>query len=161
MPRHIRRHSEQVARVARRLGEALRQFDGESVDLCLLEAAALLHDIAKASCLANHKDHAVEGGRLLRALGLPRVADLVERHVELGQWRQEGCVTEAEILNYSDKRVRHEEVVSLTDRFLDLLERYGKRAPQAEGRIRDNWQDTEAVERKIFGRLPFGPGDVV
>ncbi|MDW7710231.1 MAG: HD domain-containing protein [Deferrisomatales bacterium] len=159
VPAHIRRHSEQVSRVALRLARALASH-GEHLDLALLEAAALLHDIAKADCLASHRDHAVEGGAVLRREGYLAVAALVERHVELGPCDPRGPVTEAEVLNYSDKRVRHDEVVSLAERFEDLVVRYGGRYPQAEGRIRQNWEATRKVERKIFGGLPFGPGEL-
>jgi putative nucleotidyltransferase with HDIG domain len=158
VPDHIRRHSSQVARVARRLAEALR-LRGEPIDPDRVEAAALLHDIAKAECLDSFRDHAREGGDLLRSLGFPELGALVEKHVDLGAWDPEGPVTEAELLNYSDKRVRHEEVVSLDERFDDLMERYGKKSEGAEARIRENWRIVVALERKIFGRLPFGPDD--
>lgn len=156
VPPHIRRHSEQVARVTLRLGEALGAA-GFQLDLDRLEAAALLHDIAKADCLGGRQDHAREGGARLRALGYPEVAALVERHVDLGAWEPAGEVTEAEVLNYADKRVRHEEVVTLGERFQDLLERYGKDRPAAQARIRDNWRIMEELEAKLFARLPFGP----
>jgi len=155
VPAHIRRHSEQVARVARRLSAALGAA-GVALDGALVEAAALLHDISKAACLQGG-DHAREGAELLQTLGYPEVAALVGRHVELGLWEPDGQITEAEILNYSDKRVRHEEVVSLQERFEDLVERYGRRGPGAEIRIRRNWKVTEELEAKIFRRLPFGP----
>ncbi|MBI5443884.1 MAG: HD domain-containing protein [Deltaproteobacteria bacterium] len=158
VPEHIRRHSAQVARIARRLAEALR-LRGEPLDPDLVEAAALTHDIAKADCLDSARDHAREGGTVLRELGYPELGELVERHVELGPWDPAGPVTEAELLNYSDKRVRHEEVVPLDERFEDLLERYGRGNPRAEARIRETWETTVAVEEKIFSRLPFGPND--
>lgn len=160
VPEHIRRHSEEVARVARGLAEALSRFAQETPDPALTEAAALLHDIAKADCLQSHKDHALEGGRILRDLGHAELASLVERHVDLGPWTDDGPVTEAELLNYSDKRVRHEEVVSLADRFEDLLARYGRGNERASARIRQNWQVMVELEEKIFRRLPFGPKDV-
>lgn len=160
VPDHIRRHSEEVARVARRLAESLCRHECESLDVSLLEAGALLHDIAKAECLTNQRDHALEGGRVLRELGHGDIAEIVERHVELGPWQADGPVTEAELLNYADKRVRHEEVVSLADRFDDLLVRYGGSSERAANRIRRNRQVMEALEAKIFRRLPFGPEDL-
>ena len=48
------------------------------------------------SCLESRLDHAVEGGRVLRELGLADVAVLVERHVHLGPFDPAGPVTEAE-----------------------------------------------------------------
>jgi putative nucleotidyltransferase with HDIG domain len=159
VPDHIRRHSGQVARVARHVAAALRQR-GEPVDVALVEAAALLHDIAKAPCIESRLDHAAEGGRVLRDLGLPAVAELVERHIHLGEWDPRGPVTGAELVNYADKRVLYVQVVSLSERFRDLIVRYSRSRADIEERIRRNWAAMEAVEAKIFGRLPFGPDEV-
>jgi len=159
VPTHIRRHSVQVARVARDIAEALHRH-GETVDVGLIEAAALLHDIAKAPCLESHLDHAAEGGRVLRELGLDAVAAIVERHVHLGDWDPRGPVTGAELVNYADKRVLYVQVVSLSERFRDLIVRYSRSRADIEERIRRNWAAMEAVEAKIFGRLPFGPDEV-
>jgi len=159
VPPHIRRHSGQVARVARRIAEALRER-GEAVNVGLIEAAALLHDIAKAPCLESRLDHAAEGGRVLRELGLDAVAAIVERHVHLGDWNPRGPVTGAELVNYADKRVLYVQVVSLPERFRDLIARYGRGRTDIEERIRRNWATMEIVEAKIFGRLPFGPQDL-
>jgi len=159
VPTHIRRHSAQVARVARRIADALHE-QGEPVDVGLIEAAALLHDIAKAPCIESRLDHASEGGRVLRELGLDAVAEIVERHVHLGDWNPRGPVTSAEVVNYADKRVLYIGVVSLPERFRDLIVRYSRDRTDIEERIRRNWATMEAVEAKIFGRLPFGPADV-
>ena len=156
VPPHIRRHSSQVARVGRQIAEALRER-GEAIDVGLVEAAALLHDIAKAPCLQSHLDHAAEGGRVLRELGLDAIAAIVERHVHLGAWNPLGPVTGAELVNYADKRVLYVKVVSLPDRFRDLIVRYSRGRTDIEEHIRRNWATMEAVEAKIFGRLPFGP----
>jgi putative nucleotidyltransferase with HDIG domain len=159
VPAHIRRHSAQVARVARRIAEALRDR-GETLDVGLVEAAAYLHDIAKAPCLESRLDHAAEGGRVLRELGLAAVAAIVERHVRLGEWDPRGPVTGAEVVNYADKRVLYVRIVSLTERFRDLIVRYSQGRTDIEERIRRNWATMEAVEAKIFGRLPFSPEEI-
>jgi uncharacterized protein len=159
VPIHIRRHSGKVAGVARRLAEGLCA-SGEAVDVGLVAAAALLHDIAKAPCLESRLDHAAEGGRVLRELGLGAVASIVERHVQLGDWDPRGPVTGAEVVNYADKRVLYVQIVTLPERFRDLIVRYGRGRADLEQRIRSNWAVMEAVEAKIFGRLPFGPEDL-
>ena len=160
VPPHIRRHSEQVARLARRLAVELQASSPLPPDVQLVEAGALLHDIAKASSLGTGLDHAVAGAQCLRSLGLPEVGDIVERHVHLGKWERSGPVTEAEILNYADKRVLHEEVVSLERRFRDLIVRYGKDDPVIEEAIRVNWTDLQNLERKIFRHLSWSPEDL-
>ena len=160
VPPHIRRHSEEVARLAVRLTLALRAEGHAHLDLALVEAAALLHDVAKARCLESLGDHAADGGSLLRERGFPGVGDLVARHVELGAWDPEGVPCEAEILNYCDKRVQHERVVGLDERFGDLAERYGRGNPEAEKRIWRNWRTTRDVEEKLFRGLPFRPEEL-
>ena len=70
-------HSVAVAGVARRLGAALRTSD-VCLDLRLLEAAALLHDIARAT-----PAHAEAGALVLEAEGYPRVAAVVRNHMHL------------------------------------------------------------------------------
>lgn len=159
VPTHIRRHSAQVARVARRIADALHD-QGEQVDVGLIEAAALLHDIAKAPCIESRLDHATEGGRILRELGLDTIAAIVEQHVRLGDWNARGPVTGAEVVNYADKRVLYVGVVSLSERFRDLIVRYSRGRTDIEERIRRNWATMEAVEAKIFRRLPFAPADI-
>lgn len=160
VPAHIRRHSEQVARLAVRLTCALREAGHPALDVGLVETAALLHDVAKAKCLATLGDHAADGARLVRERGFSAVAELVARHVELGPWDPDGEPCEAEILNYCDKRVQHERVVGLDERFGDLIERYAAGNPRAESRIRRNWSVTRALERKLFRELPFGPAEL-
>jgi CTP:molybdopterin cytidylyltransferase MocA len=76
-PAPVVAHSRAVADVARRLGAALRT-SGMCLDLRLLEAAALLHDIARAS-----PAHAAAGADLLDAEGFPRVAAATRFHMQL------------------------------------------------------------------------------
>ena len=76
-PAPVVAHSAAVADVARRLGAALRT-SGVCLDLKLLEAAALLHDIARAA-----HTHAEAGADVLDAEGFPRVAAVVRYHMQL------------------------------------------------------------------------------
>jgi hypothetical protein len=66
---------------------------------------------------------------------------------------------EAEILNYADKRVLHDEVVSLDRRRDYILERYGK-LPEDQERIRWLWKKTLDLENKIFSDLTIVPEDI-
>ena len=56
------------------------------------------------------------------------------------------------LVAYADKRVRHSEVVTLQERFDDLLERYGV-SPEHVARISGYLEHTRAVERAIFERI--------
>lgn len=76
-PAPVAAHSAAVADVARRLGAALRT-SGVCLDLKLLEAAALLHDVARAA-----PAHAEAGADVLDAEGYPRVAAVARFHMQL------------------------------------------------------------------------------
>ena len=76
-PAPVVAHSVAVADVARRLGAALRT-SGVCLDVKLLAAAALLHDVARAA-----HAHAEAGADELDAEGYPRVAAVVRCHMQL------------------------------------------------------------------------------
>ena len=155
VPEHICRHSEQVARVTLSLARALNG-GGHCLDMALLEAGALLHDIRKFHTVTEGGNHAKLGARWALEHGYGEVAPLIERHVALGLWDPRGPVTEAELVNYADKRVRHTELVSLDERFEDLLQRYGT-SEKARKRIGEHWATVRELEAKIFKQLEFGP----
>lgn len=157
MPLHIQRHSVMVAKLSVALGNALNH-NSTHLNLHLLEAGALLHDIAKAEGLATGERHDELGARMLFNMGYGQLASIVKEHVCLDAETVSGPVTESLIVNYADKRVMHERVVSLEDRFDDLMIRYGK---TEEHRIyfRQRLELYLALEARIFDHLPFGPVD--
>jgi putative nucleotidyltransferase with HDIG domain len=118
MPEHIFNHSKAVGRIAMVIASHLP----DKINIGLVEAGALLHDICKTDSIHTGQDHAWLGGRLLDILGCPELASIVRQHVRL----ESDELNEAMIVNYADKRVMHEEVVSLSMRFMDLINRYGK-----------------------------------
>lgn len=160
---NIRRHSLVVARVAWLLVEGFRGNGGQSLvlDQELVIAGALLHDIAKTPCLQTGCDHARAGAEICVRLGYPEIACIVEEHVLLRDHdavrRQQGIFTAREIIYYADKRVRHEEIVSLDDRLTYILERYSAGDPEIERRIRENFASCVQLEYSLFRFLPFTP----
>ena len=120
MPDHVLRHSLMVRRVALVIGSRLNT-SGHEIDLYLVDRASLLHDICKMECIGTLKDHALTAKELLCAEGFHRVGEVVAQHVRLDSYD----LDEAMVVNYADKRVMHDRVVSLTRRFLDLMDRYG------------------------------------
>jgi putative nucleotidyltransferase with HDIG domain len=157
VPAHIVEHSLAVARLARRLSLELAAVLSHPPEPARMEAGALLHDIAKKPGTENLNDHALEGGRILRALGMPDIAFLVERHINPGQADLLERLREDEVLSYCDKRVKHKEIVSLDDRFADLLRRYGAIDGVIAVRIGETERIMKQVEKKIFADLPFSP----
>jgi uncharacterized protein len=158
VPDHIIRHSEMVSRVAGFLTERLNG-SGEDLDLGAIVAAALLHDITKMEGIKSRRDHAHTGRSLLTALGFKRIGEIVGEHIRLQADRETTGIREAEIINYSDKRVMHDQVVTLEERFADLHNRYGLKGldEDAAERITALEQRTYDLERKIFSKLDFPP----
>lgn len=157
---NIREHSFRVMQVAVFLGEALAQA-GHSLNLPLIEMGALLHDLGKTPCLGTGHNHALWGAQILLDLGYPEVAQVVAEHVYLEPKNGgSGFFREAEIVNYADKRVLHARVVTLSQRFLDLQERYG-RTPEARARIAVNRAKTLVLEDKLFAPLDLLPEDLL
>jgi len=147
---NIIEHSRQVMHVALTIADNLRP--DTIVNRRLVAAGALLHDITKTRSLATREPHDESGGELLRSLGFPGIAEIVEQHVILRNFNPEDPLSEKEIIYYSDKRVLHDRIVSLQERLEDLIQRYGVNEA-VKIRIRRNGAQALSVEKKIAGFL--------
>jgi putative nucleotidyltransferase with HDIG domain len=156
---NIIRHCIKVAEIALSISTELNRR-GENLNLNVVEAAALLHDITKAESLDSGEDHSLTGYRLLRKMGYNRIAEIVREHVFLLKDTDSPRVSEEEVVNYSDKRVRHDQIVTLRERFDDLRVRYCKDQGQKK------WMDRlEAlcyrIENKICSKLDIDPEELI
>ena len=158
MLEHIARHCMIVAKVALFLSGQLNRR-GQRIDLPLVEAASLLHDLTKTECLKTKEDHAKTASEFLKGLGYERVGEIVAEHVVLAGEKDPHRVSEEEIVNYADKRVQHDHIVSLRERFRDLKDRYGKSERSLE-LLEMLEQETSKVEGKIFCHLDISPEDL-
>ena len=155
---HIVVHSMQVCRVATFLTENLNP-QRNRLNHDLIRAAALLHDITKTRSFKTEENHALTGGEFLAEQGYAEVGDLVRQHVRLDVYPQNVSLREAEIINYADKRVLHENVVSLDKRAEYILEKYTKVAEDRR-RVYMLWEKTREIEAEIFVALSFSPDDL-
>ncbi|BDD86624.1 HD domain-containing protein [Desulfofustis limnaeus] len=159
---NIRRHSLLVARVAETLVGNLH-IPADSRDFRpnrnLVLAGALLHDIAKTRCLDGSCRHAEEGQLICEEHGYPEVGVIVGEHVLLSSFTPEyyrrGRFPAREIVYYADKRVKHDQIVSLQERLLYIIDRYSGNLPAVEQRIRENFRRCQELERHLFSFLPF------
>ena len=163
---NIRAHSLQVARVALVLVKGLRKA-GRAIsppqkDIVL--AGALLHDIAKTRCLKKRCRHDLEGETICIELGYPEIGRIVREHVILEKFAVQhylkGIFNPGEIVYYADKRVRHDEVVSLDSRLEYIIERYGNNDPERKKSIRKNFNQCREFEKYLFVFLDFRPDEV-
>ena len=155
MLENIVKHSLEVTRVALFLCEELNRR-GQRIDPDQVEAASLLHDLAKTECLSTRGDHAHQGYELLKKMGYGRIGQVVAQHIQIWKERNPSCVSEEEVVNYADKRVCHDRIVSLETRFQDLKDRYGK-GRTSLGQLKKLEEATRQIERKIFSILQIDP----
>lgn len=159
MPPHVVRHSRAVCTVALFLAETLA-YHRVRLDFNLVRSAALLHDITKRYSFNRPLDHALTGSKLLKKLGYGEVASVIRQHVRLSKARPPGRITEAEIVNYSDKRVIEDRITTLAARIDYIKERYG-RTDDALARIEQYAAVTFELEEDIFSVLPFEPIEII
>jgi len=159
MLENIVAHSIQVCRVGMCLVDHLK-LQGFKINGQLVQAAALLHDITKTRSFDTEENHALTGGQVLTDFGYPQVGDLVRQHVYLDDYSEHQSISEAVIINYADKRVLHDRIVSLDERMRYIQERYGTRLEHKD-RIQLLWQKTTALEQQMFKDLPFSADDLI
>ncbi len=160
MPEHIINHSIQVTRVALFLTDQLTNINKTGLNRDLILSAALLHDITKNRSFETKENHAETGGQLLTDLEYPEVGDIIAQHVRLQRYNGfDVFPDEAEIVNYSDKRILHDKIVSFSQRMEYILERYGK-IPEHREKISWLWNKSIELEKKIFSYLSFAPGEL-
>ena len=167
MEAHIRAHSSLVAVVAETIaGLAIEK--GFDVDVQAVRAAALLHDIAKPHTIAYGGNHCQIGGAWVQhRTGNPAIAQGVIHHVCWPGPIDVRAHTLVLAVIYGDKRVRHETIVSLEERFQDLLERYGT-TKDRKTLIQRAFDQTRAIEQAFNRALevnlnayPFDCGRMV
>ena len=110
VPEETISHMEKVAAIALALGRRA-QAAGAEIDLRLLYAAAMLHDIAK-----GQENHAEAGARLLSQLEMREAADLVRTHMDLPEEYLQK-VNEHMLLYLADKMCRGTVEVTPEERF--------------------------------------------
>lgn len=109
-------HQEKVAEIALKLANVLAKGQVR-LDRVLLEKACLLHDV-----LRHRPSHGAEAAAFLHEQGFPRLADLVEDHMDI---REVKGMDERALLYLSDKLVSGTGIVDIQSRMEDKLRLYG------------------------------------
>ena len=128
VPDNIIAHSKAVAEIALEYGRKIKA-NGEKVNLRLLEAAALLHDVCKHESLTKgneeERDHGAAGARLLEKKDMPEVADVVGSHMMDSIFIPGKLDSlEKKLVYYADKLVNPEGRVTWSKRLEYLNRRY-------------------------------------
>lgn len=158
VPDNIIAHSVKVKELSVGIAEKLAG-KGEKINMKLLVAGALLHDVSKFDCLnadLHHCDHGYE--RLLK-LGLSKeLAEIVRKHgLDAIISDNPPKTWEEKIIFYADKRITNDRMVSLEERFSYLRKRY----PQALKSINNSYPRIIALEREIFKKMGMKPEELI
>ena len=145
---HIRAHSLAVGRVATSL--AIHAKDaGLQVDVQLVRASGLLHDIAKTYTIRHGGNHGQQGGAWMQEItGNPALCMGIVHHVHWPWALDLQSFFLPLAIIYSDKRVRHDSVVTLDERFEDLYSRYGT-TQLARDRIVESGRQGDVLEKML------------
>jgi len=141
VPPAVWAHGRAVAEQALRIGRALTAADCR-LDLRLIYAAALVHDVARAE-----PDHARRGADILREWDMPRMAEIVEAHMDLNV-PMEGPIREAEVVFLADKLICEDSWVGIDRRFSARLQDH-RADPRIEASIRSKLDSA----RRSAGRV--------
>lgn len=109
VPEQVRRHQEAVCKKALALAAEVGPSCA-GLDIRLIEAAALLHDIGK-----GQERHAARGAEILGQMGYPKLAGIVACHHDLGVLPKRP--DEKVIVYLADKLVQGDREVTLEERF--------------------------------------------
>ena len=148
-PENIRRHCRMVQKKAIEIGKELNRY-GAGLDLKLISASALLHDI-----LRTEPDHAKQGAAVLDREGYPEAADIIRRHHDFALDEAvipDGLPGEADVVYLADKLVCGEKEVTLEERFRLKMERFEREGNDTARRhCMRRFAEAKAVEKKIRG----------
>ena len=144
----LKEHEENVAALA---GEFAAAFGAQEHG----HRTGLLHDIAKSYTVQFGGSHAQIGASwVVDSTGNHKVAQAVYHHVEWPWPLPEDLVHPVFFVIYADKRARHDEMVSLDERYEDLLVRYGK-SEHSRAAIHRGWEHSKTIERVLSAQLEF------
>ncbi len=147
MPENIVAHCTVVSKIAVFMAEKINERGG-NVNVPLARAGALLHDIDKIIDIKNKGGkHGLMAREILEKEGYPDVAKITESHT-LHTILKEGALStiEEKIVFYADKRVKHDKIVSLDERFRYLRKTY----PQYLKNIDRAEHLTKALETELM-----------
>lgn len=124
----ITQHCQAVARVAEKIACSLKEA-GYQLDIDLIIAAALLHDIAR-----GEREHAQAGAERLKQLGYLRVAEIVAHHMDL--WPDQTGINETTVVYLADKLVKENQPMALEQRLQDISHKYAAQPEVLEAATR-------------------------
>ncbi|OGY85606.1 MAG: hypothetical protein A2233_03230 [Candidatus Kerfeldbacteria bacterium RIFOXYA2_FULL_38_24] len=183
-PLHVRKHLQQVNRVGVYLAKQLIAV-GENVILDLVDRATLLHDTLRVTEWKSlslekfpytptsaeiavwteqrkkyppHIPHSKINYDIFHEQ-YPEMAMVIFRHDLMNLPLAE--TWEDKIVNYADRRVEQDQIVSLSERLHQLNKRYPFLFQNDKMTGRDIWAENKKLEQEIFSKLSLQPDQLL
>ena len=137
----LKNHLIAVANLSVRIGTGLNQ-KGFSLNIPLIEAAALLHDISKGEF-----HHERKGAETLEALGFSELAPIVKAHMRLPR-EFEGKISELTVVFLADKLIIGSKAAALEKRYAEKMLLY-RGDPEALQVIREQLEISRNLEKQM------------
>ena len=147
-PPHVIRHCVKVTETALKIGSALNE-KGFHLDLDLIQAAGLIHDIARVE-----DKHGEVGAEIAAEHGYEQEAKIIKVHMSYNCNPDDKTIDETDVICLSDRMVKEDEYVGLETRMHYILEKF-KGNQEVIERISEKIKDNQAMIRrieKILGR---------
>ena len=150
MPENIINHTLLVNKIAIFLAEKLAD-KGEEIFVPLIDSGSLLHDIGKIKSIKAKEmtgNHIAEGYEILQKENLISEAIICRKHGALSPLNPitKPKSWEEKVVFYADKRVIHDKIGSLKERYDDLKKRYPKNSKELD----KAYSFAEKLEKEIF-----------
>lgn len=187
-PLHIREHCKAVASVAMQIADGYIKKD-EVVNKELLYSAAMLHDLHRICDIKElnksgfkeevtdemwskwmefrekypNMHHSEITFKVLSDMSYTDTAEVIRLHMskDIILEPKSYDTLEKKIMYYSDKRVKHREVVDLKERFRDGFERYGKfDSPEGQKLFDQVEKATFELEKELFDGIGIKPEEI-
>lgn len=149
VPENVRQHSFSVNKVSMFIAKKLKG-KGININLDLVNAASLLHDLDKIETLYDMDQHGKLSQKWFNERNHSKVGEVVRRHKTMKYVK----TWEDKIVNYSDKRCSGGKIVSLKERYEYIRKTY------AEVFEEHHETDSFKLEKEIFNKLDTNPEDI-
>ncbi|MDR3566388.1 MAG: HD domain-containing protein [Syntrophobacteraceae bacterium] len=153
-PQKLIAHCRMVAEVALMLAVRLKAA-GLPLDLPLVKAGGVLHDIAKGL----HPDHSAAGAELLEQMGCRRVARIVASHTDIEPKRSQPP-DESDVVYLADKLVKCDRLVSLEERFEGAFKKFAGN-PEVLSSVQRRLRDAKTISDQLAHILGCRPETLV
>lgn len=141
-PEHVIRHCRKVSETAVKIAKALNRH-GHHLDLELIEATCLIHDIARVE-----DKHWEVGAKIAADAGYDQEAEIINLHMFYNSNLLIEHLKEIDIICLSDRMVKEDEYVGLEKRMQYILDKF-KGNPEATERISNRIKENKILIKKI------------